>query len=171
MVTGMLAGCGVGKGNIGSGGTDDDRLLNVGALRLTGVNQAPIVDAKSKSKNKMMAPAPANSAILDGTVIDDGMPNPPAMVTTTWSKVSGVGNVEFADASAVDTTALFFISGVYVLRLTANDGQLQSSDEIVITVNPILPSNQPPGTGAGSDQTVTLVNTAPVANAGPDRAS
>ena len=28
-----------------------------------------------------------NSAVLNGTVTDDGLPNPPATVTTTWTKV------------------------------------------------------------------------------------
>ena len=57
------------------------------------------------------------------------------MVTTTWSKVSGPGEVTFANASAVDTTASFSQTGTYVLRLTANDGELQSSDDVIITVS------------------------------------
>ena len=53
---------------------------------------------------------------LDGTVSDDGLPNPPAAVTTTWSKVSGPGTVTFANANAVDTTATFSAAGTYILR-------------------------------------------------------
>jgi hypothetical protein len=76
-----------------------------------------------------------NSATLDGTVSDDGLPNPPATVTTTWSKVSGPGTVSFGNANAVDTTASFSAAGTYTLRLTANDSVLSTSDDITITVS------------------------------------
>ncbi len=71
-------------------------------------------------------------ASLNGTVSDDGLPNPPATVTTSWTKVSGPGSVSFGNASAVDTTAGFSLPGTYVLRLTANDTQLQASDDVII---------------------------------------
>src|SRR5262249_49248798 len=76
-----------------------------------------------------------SSANLVGTVSDDGLPNPPGAVTTTWSKVSGPGTVTFGNAAAVSTTASFSLSGSYVLRLTANDSALQASDDISVTVN------------------------------------
>ena len=66
---------------------------------------------------------------------DDGLPNPPGAVSTTWSKVSGPGTVTFGNANAVDTTASFSLAGSYVLRLTANDSALQASDDISVTVN------------------------------------
>ena len=56
-------------------------------------------------------------------------------VTTTWSKVSGPGTVTFGNPNAVDTTASFSAAGTYVLRLTANDSLLSSSDDITVTVN------------------------------------
>jgi hypothetical protein len=43
--------------------------------------------------------------------------------------------VTFADPAAVDTTASFSAAGIYVLRLTANDGALAASDDVTITVN------------------------------------
>jgi hypothetical protein len=49
--------------------------------------------------------------------------------------VSGPGPVTFGNASAVDTTASFSAEGAYVLRLTANDSALSSSDDVTITVN------------------------------------
>ncbi len=75
-----------------------------------------------------------NVANLDGTVSDDGNPDPPALTTTTWSQVSGTGTVTFGDPTAVDTTATFPGPGVYVLRLTADDSELTSSDDVTITV-------------------------------------
>ncbi len=75
-----------------------------------------------------------NVAVLDGTVADDGKPDPPATTTTEWSQVSGPGTVVFGDFQAVDTTATFPGPGVYVLRLTADDSELTASDDITISV-------------------------------------
>jgi len=74
-------------------------------------------------------PAIAN---LDGTVTDDGLPNPPGAVTTQWTVQSGPGTVTFGNTNDVDTTASFSLPGTYVLRLTANDGEFSSYDEIAV---------------------------------------
>ena len=49
-------------------------------------NQAPQVNAGPDQT--IVLPS---SASLDGTVGDDGLPNPPGAVSTTWSRVSGQG--------------------------------------------------------------------------------
>jgi K319L-like, PKD domain len=78
------------------------------------VNQPPGVNAGPDQT--ITLPGSAN---LIGTVSDDGLPNPPGALTTTWSKVSGPGTVTFGNAAAVSTTASFSAAGNYVLRLTA----------------------------------------------------
>lgn len=88
------------------------------------------------------------SATLAGTVSDDGLPNPPGAVTTTWSQVSGPGAITFADPSAVDTTASFSAPGPYVLRLTADDSELTASDELTVRVHPTT-AGPPMLVGAG----------------------
>ncbi len=102
-------------------------------------NQAPQVNAGSDQT--ITLPASAN---LSGTVTDDGLPNPPGAVTITWSKDSGPGTVTFGNASAASTTATFGADGVYILRLTANDGALPASDTVTITVNPAAGPTLPP---------------------------
>ncbi|WP_441303061.1 DUF7948 domain-containing protein [Candidatus Nitrospira allomarina] len=98
-----------------------------------------------------------NIANLNGSVSDDGLPDPPGTVLTIWEKVSGPGTVTFADPSAVKTTARFSLPGTYVVRLTADDGDLTASDEISITVNPPPPLiNQAPMVDAGPMQTIFL---------------
>ena len=111
-------------------------------------NTPPVVNAGPDQTITL----PAN-ATLDGTVTDDGLPNPPGAVTTTWTKVSGPGTVTFADANAIDTNASFSTAGTYTLRLTANDSALTGSDDITVTVNA---PNQAPNVNAGPDQTITL---------------
>jgi hypothetical protein len=96
------------------------------------VNHPPVVNAGPDQTITLPA-----AASLSGTATDDGLPNPPGVVTTTWSKASGPGTVTFANASARTTTAAFSTSGTYVLLLTASDSALSSSDTVQITVLPV----------------------------------
>lgn len=114
-------------------------------------NIAPTVNA---GPDRAVALPPV--ATLSGAVLDDGLPNPPGALTTTWSKVSGPGNVIFGDASARVTTATFSLAGNYVLRLTGSDGALSREDTVSIAVNVGTSTNQPPAVDAGPDQTITL---------------
>jgi 3-phytase len=101
----------------------DPRQLGGGA----GGNRAPGVDAGPDQE--IAFPDPAT---LSGTVTDDGLPTP--AITMSWSQVSGPGPVQFADAAAAATTVEFPQPGIYVLRLTASDGELSASDDVRITV-------------------------------------
>jgi hypothetical protein len=111
--------------NDGALTSSDDVAVTV----LPAANTAPVVNAGADQV--VVLPF---SASLFGTVTDDGKPNPPGAVTTTWSRVSGPSLVSFGNASSKNTTATFLFSGTYVLRLTASDGALSASDDITITV-------------------------------------
>ncbi|HUW83252.1 MAG TPA: DNRLRE domain-containing protein, partial [Phycisphaerae bacterium] len=136
-----------------------DAPIDIGAFEFTGTpaNQAPTVDAGPNDSITL----PTDTVNLDGTVGDDGLPDPPAVVTTTWTKFSGPGTVTFGNANAVDTTATFSTDGVYVLQLEADDSELQTTDTVQITVNPaagettIVFQNgvEPDGSYAGCDDT------------------
>lgn len=71
---------------------------------------------------------------LRGVASDDGLPNPPASLTPTWSLVTGPGTATFANPAAASTTVTFSRRGTYVLRLQANDGALTASDTVSIRV-------------------------------------
>ncbi|MEE9423976.1 MAG: SBBP repeat-containing protein [Methylococcales bacterium] len=103
-------------------------LLHVEYTQGTETNQPPRVDAGPDQT--IVLPS---SVTLDGTVNDDGLPN--SFLATTWSKASGPGTVNFADSSAVDTTATFDLAGTYVLQLAVDDGDLSDIDELTVTVN------------------------------------
>lgn len=90
---------------------------------------APVVDAGQNATILVTA-----AVQLHGTVTDDGLPAP---VTTTWSVVSGPGNVAFSDTSALDTSATFSTSGSYWLQLSATDTQFTSVDYVHVNVNPL----------------------------------
>lgn len=156
----------------GSGGTatsvgwtfeDVNNLgLRSGSVACSGQNQPPTVNAGPDQTVTL-----PNSANLSGTATDDGLPDPPGTLTTTWSEVSGPGTVTFGDASSVSTTASFSDPGTYVLRLKADDSALQSSDDLTVTVNP-TPQNQPPVVNAGPDQSVILPNSANLSGTATD---
>jgi len=93
-------------------------------------NRAPVVNAGADLSITL-----PSTAALKGTATDDGLPSPPARVTTTWSKVSGPGTVTFASPNALSTSATFSAAGSYVLRLTASDGALSAQDDVTVTVN------------------------------------
>ncbi|MCL4301468.1 MAG: multicopper oxidase domain-containing protein [Anaerolineae bacterium] len=106
-------------------------------VTVTGVAPGNTAPSVSASADQTTIALPANVVNLDGTVTDDGLLVP---FTTTWSQVSGPGSptgVTFGNASLEDTTATFTAGpGVYVLRLTADDGEFQPFAEVTVTVNP-----------------------------------
>jgi len=93
----------------------------------SGENHAPFVDA---GPNQFVVLP--NTATLQGTVADDGLPN--GTLQVVWEKISGPGTVTFANASSASTTAAFGQAGTYVLRLSASDSQLIGSADVTITV-------------------------------------
>ena len=92
-------------------------------------NTAPAVNAGADQTVTL-----PSAVALAGTASDDGQPSPSAL-TAAWSKVSGPGTVTFGNSAALNTSATFSAAGVYVLRLSASDGALTSSDDLTVTVN------------------------------------
>jgi RHS repeat-associated protein len=112
------------------------------------VNRPPTAEAGPEHTITL----PTDTVALEGTASDDGLPSG-STLEITWTKVSGPGPVTFADPHSAATSATFAVDGEYVLKLTASDGQLSSSDTVTVTV---IPRNQPPAVDAGQDQTVEL---------------
>jgi hypothetical protein len=96
-------------------------------------NRPPVVDAGPDQEIVL----PTNQATMHGSVTDDGLPNPPGKVTSTWSQVSGPGTATFTEPSSPTTTVSFDDApGTYVLQLKGDDGALQTTDDVTITVRP-----------------------------------
>jgi hypothetical protein len=105
---------------------------------ITPNNQAPTVNAGADQTVFL-----SDTLQLAGTVTDDGWPNPPGLVTTIWQKHSGPGNVAFFDSTALNSKATFSDAGIYILRVTANDGQYSISDDTKMTVIDDIPPEAP----------------------------
>ena len=114
-------------------------------------NAAPAVNAGTDKTITL-----PSSVSLSGSASDDGQPS--GTLTTLWTKISGPGTVSFANAGVTSTTATFSAAGTYVLRLTANDGSLQASDDVTVQVNAAIPQNAAPVVNAGADKSITLPN-------------
>jgi hypothetical protein len=115
--------------------------LNTGAPLLhieygcAGTNRRPVADA-GIDQSIIFDPAnPARPRVnLAGRTTDDGLPNPPARLTSTWRQVGGPAGVTFGDSLAPVTTVTFPGAGTYDLSLTGHDGALSASDQVTITV-------------------------------------
>lgn len=112
-------------------------------------NTAPVVDA-----------GPDDSILgvfeytMQGVVTDDGLPLIPGVVTSLWSTISSPGGIPatFDNATDPESDVTLPAVGVWVLRLTSNDGELTAFDEVTITVV----GNTPPIVDAGPDQILTF---------------
>ncbi|MDR4485499.1 MAG: PASTA domain-containing protein [Nitrospirales bacterium] len=111
------------------GGSVDLVVSSGSASPGTPINHAPSVTIGASQTITLPA-----STTLHGSVTDDGLPNPPGVVTTIWSLVSGPDGVAFSHPNAVDTSVNFSTAGRYVLRLTATDGALITSADLTIIV-------------------------------------
>lgn len=111
------------------------------------VNQAPLVEAGFDQTISL-----PGHASLAGQAVDDGRPSG-STLTYVWGKLSGPGSVNFSAPNSLVTTASFSTAGVYVLRLTAGDSELSTSDELTVTVAP-QGTNSAPNVTAGPDQEV-----------------
>ncbi len=74
------------------------------------------------------------SVDLAGFASDDGLPDPPGILTLHWSQVDGPAGVVFNAGSSSNGTVQVPGQGVYTLRLTASDGEHESSDDVQLTV-------------------------------------
>lgn len=98
--------------------------------RFQNLDTAPAVLTQRIVDTVAGAPTP-----LASLVVDDGRPtgSPPSV---RWSVVSGPGNVTFTNATAASTSATFAVPGVYLLRVTADDGELAGHGQVIADVKP-----------------------------------
>jgi hypothetical protein len=111
-------------------------------------NQTPSIVLDSPRVTEVALP-PNVGLLLETTVNDDGQPNP---LTLTWSKISGPGTVTFTNPNEADTGAQFGSVGHYVLRLTADDGDMTVTQDVTVHFGyysgyPNIGSHVNPGSG------------------------
>jgi len=139
------------------------KLIDAAILWAGRTNAAPWVDAGPPKTGVVTVPLN-----LNGFVTDDGLPNPPAAFTSTWTKVTGPGDAFFGNVNQPATTVQVTSKGDYVLKLTGNDGAKSASDLTYVTFYP-AGTNGAPSVSAGPNQTVRMPQVAILqANASDD---
>jgi CubicO group peptidase (beta-lactamase class C family) len=108
----------------------------------TVANTAPVVNVGED----VTVQWPTDSVQLTGSVTDDGLPTPALKYTWTASPAG----VQFNTSTASQTTARFAAPGTYTLTLAVDDGALQATDALTVTVNDV-PTNLAPVVNAGAD--------------------
>ncbi len=106
-----------------------------------GTNSAPIASAGA-DKTAFLSGSSVQVS-LTGTASDDGLPAEFSLARE-WSVVSGPAAVSLANANTATVTATFSATGTYVLRFTASDGELSSSDEVAVLIQ----------TSGGTEETI-----------------
>jgi len=112
-------------------------------------NRAPVADAGPDQSVKT-----SSTVQLDGTGSYDPDGDP---ITYSWAFVSKPTD-STASLSGADTATPSFVSdvdGTYEVQLTVSDGELSSTDSVVVTTVP----NRAPVADAGSDQSVKTSST------------
>ncbi|MEJ0089785.1 MAG: M36 family metallopeptidase [Limisphaerales bacterium] len=108
------------------------------------VDAPPVVNAGQALTNNF-----PGTITLTGFASDDGLlTNAP--LTAIWNKISGPGTVTFGNAAATNSAAIFSTNGIYMLRLTVDDGIATNHSDITVI------ENLPPLVNAGSTQTVNF---------------
>jgi hypothetical protein len=106
-------------------------------------NEAPFVHAGT---DLFVAGVPV-TATLHGEVEDDGLPVD-STLRVQWSTFDGPGSVDFASPSSPVTAVTFGTNGIYVLQLTADDGQIQRRDLVEVRVETLCTVDRPQGLAA-----------------------
>ena len=95
------------------------------------INAAPFVYAGAQ---QIISSSPTT---LQGVVMDDGLTGG-GTTFTNWTKISGPGTVAFGNSHQTNSTASFSANGIYVLQLSASDGQYTNSSQVKIALNTTL---------------------------------
>ena len=120
-------------------------------------NRPPIVDANAHPNNVLPLITPGQPFTLDASVTDDGLPLG-GTLTELWSVVSAPpsSTVAFNPAARADTQITLSHPGSYTLRLSASDGELTGSADLIVPVFPNSTDNQGPFVEAGRSQQLFL---------------
>ena len=97
-------------------------------------NKPPVAEA-GEEQTVWLTEAGSVSITLTGSVEDiDG--SPIGEVTQLWQKVAGPDDIVIETPTAKETVVVINAPGLYTFSLTANDGQFEDTDEVIIDVWP-----------------------------------
>lgn len=110
---------------------------------LVETTDAPAITIASPAANPASLHA-GSSLVIGATAV--AIPARAGALTVRWTKSSGPGTVTFGSSGQASTTAAFSAPGEYVLRLTGQDGVLESYKDLAVRVLAV-PTGTAPVTG------------------------
>jgi hypothetical protein len=107
--------------------------LSSNAIVTANFNAKPVADIKATVN--VLVITDANSVTLDANgSTDDGLPNPPGIMTYHWEKVSGPNTCSILEPNEAVTEVMFWGLGSYQFSVTVSDGQLQDVKSATVDV-------------------------------------
>ena len=111
---------------------DTNQILSIGGASPAGStnNAAPLVSVEPDATVQTGVPF-----TLYGSASDDGLPNPPGQLTTTWEQLF-TNTVTIPDTNALTNIVVFANPENDVFRLIADDGDIAVFADVNVTVTP-----------------------------------
>ena len=110
---------------------------------VAGVDRVVVLPGKTYLRGWAGYGDPPRPAARRGAAADSTPPAPSGPPPTVrWSKRSGPGSVTFTDPTALVTTAAFSAPGVYVLEMSASNGQENATSSLTVKVENPPPAKQ-----------------------------
>lgn len=122
---------------------NDSVASNSATISVSVPSTAPVVSA---GPDLYLGGIPA-TVTLNGQVTDAVIPSG-GTLSQQWSVLGGPGTVTFGSPTSPVTTATFSTNGIYVLQLTANNGQSQTSSLVEVRVETLCTVEDPEGLAA-----------------------
>ena len=135
--------------NNSSGAAGTQNTCTFTNLSITAVNKAPVITATAVGS--------ISPITLDSTITDDSLP---AAFTSLWARRSGIVGITFANASMTDTMAILTESGIFGLRLIADDTGAKSFFDLNFTAYTTPFAQWLDQSGAGNENNPTVEATA-----------
>lgn len=106
----------------------------------------PTVTIISPTRARVMVLA-GTSLFIEGSVVDDGLPNPPGATTASWSVLEAPvgGSAILSPPQGLSTVATFSTPGFYRVQLSANDGANSGTAELGVYFG-VVPGSLPSST-------------------------
>lgn len=95
-----------------------------------------VIQADNSPDHPPVVSAGVDRSVVPGgnTYLSGSVRSVTPVTKTIWSKASGPGSVVFSNPDELRSTAVFSGQGEYILRLTAEEGDLRSSSELRVRV-------------------------------------
>jgi P2-related tail formation protein len=135
-------------------GRNSDGSYNIRTVTVTTGNAVPNQPPVANAGSNQTITLPTNSVQLSGTASSDA---DGTISSYQWQQTNGPSTASLSATNTANVTAGNLQQGTYTFQLTVTDnGGLQHSATVTITVNAAPVTNQPPVANAGPDRTVTL---------------